>query len=149
MCLFIGPMVRQGNYYLKGYDHYDMLRTLEDMYDLPYAGNSANGHTIDEIWMTSVGVSDLIPSSISATVYPNPLTDHSLLVISGYPENNNNNLYLLVFDIEGKRINEEVIHLIPGTNSYAFRKNGLSNGIYTFQIRNEKNLLHSGKVVID
>ena len=149
MCLFIGPMVRQGNYYLKSYNHYDLLHTLEEMYSLPHVANSINGQTIDEIWISSLNVRNLTPASISASVYPNPLTDNSQIVISTDPGNSDSNMHLLIFDIAGRLMNDEIIHLMPGANSYAFRKEGLSNGIYTFQVRNEKNLLGSGKVVVD
>ncbi len=150
MCLFIGPMVRQGNYYLNRYNHYDLLHTLEDMFTLPYSGNSANAKAINEIWMTSVSVNDLIPSFITGSIYPNPLSDNSRIVLSSDPGNNNiNEMLFKIFDINRKLISEEVIYLIPGSKSYAFRKDGLSSGIYTFQIWNERNLRGTGKFVID
>ncbi len=149
LCLFIGPMVRQGNYYLNTYNLYDLLRTIEEMFKLPYSGNSANAKTISEIWMTSVSVNDLMPSLITGTVYPNPLTDNSRIVLSSEPGNDNNEMLFKIFDINRKQISEEVIYLLPGSKSYAFRKDGLSSGIYTFQIWNEKNLRGSGKFVVD
>ena len=31
-------------------NHYNVLRTIEDMYELPYAGNAANVNTITDCW---------------------------------------------------------------------------------------------------
>ncbi|HZN65331.1 MAG TPA: alkaline phosphatase family protein [Tepidisphaeraceae bacterium] len=50
--LFVGPMVKPGRYNTR-YDHYDLLRTLEDMFDLPHLGRSADrrgGTPITEVW---------------------------------------------------------------------------------------------------
>ncbi len=41
LTLLVGPMIRPGLYDQK-IDHHSLLRTLEDMYGLGYAGNSAN-----------------------------------------------------------------------------------------------------------
>jgi len=50
--IFEGPMVRPGQY-TENITHYNMLRTLEDMYNLPYAGQSATAAPITDIWTTS------------------------------------------------------------------------------------------------
>ena len=47
--IFVGPMVRKG-VYARRIDHYDVLRTILEMYSLPPLGRSANARTIDEIW---------------------------------------------------------------------------------------------------
>jgi hypothetical protein len=47
--LFIGPMVNPG-FYNEHITHYNVLRTIEDMYGLPYAGASANVAPITDIW---------------------------------------------------------------------------------------------------
>jgi acid phosphatase len=48
--LFVGPMVRQGNYD-EPIDHLRVLRTLEDMYGLPHLGNSGKAEPITDVWM--------------------------------------------------------------------------------------------------
>jgi phosphatidylinositol-3-phosphatase len=50
--LFWGPMVKTGIYNEK-IGHYNILRTLEEMYNLPYAGESANVAPIIDCWQTS------------------------------------------------------------------------------------------------
>jgi len=47
--IFVGPMVKTGNYGVK-VNHYNVLRTLEAMYRLPYANQSASVATITNIW---------------------------------------------------------------------------------------------------
>lgn len=47
--IFVGPMVKPGNYNEK-INHFNVLRTLEDMYGLPYVGNSSTATPIIDIW---------------------------------------------------------------------------------------------------
>jgi PKD repeat protein len=47
--LFIGPMVTPGNY-PETINHYNLLRTLEDMYGLGYAGAAASANPITDVW---------------------------------------------------------------------------------------------------
>ena len=49
--LMVGPMVQPGRY--GGHlTHYNLARTLEDMFDLPYAGRTANVRPIAHVWST-------------------------------------------------------------------------------------------------
>jgi len=47
--IFVGPMVKAGQY-SESINHYNILRTLEAIYGLPFANNSANVATITDIW---------------------------------------------------------------------------------------------------
>jgi hypothetical protein len=47
--IFVGPMVRAGQYNMQ-VNHYSVLRTLETMYGLPYANQSAHAAPITHIW---------------------------------------------------------------------------------------------------
>jgi hypothetical protein len=47
--LVVGPMVQSGQYD-EAINHYTLLRTIEDMYGLPYAGHSADVDPIMDIW---------------------------------------------------------------------------------------------------
>jgi hypothetical protein len=47
--LFVGPMVLTGQYG-ETINHFNVLRTLEDMYGLPQAGASAGAAAITDIW---------------------------------------------------------------------------------------------------
>jgi hypothetical protein len=47
--VMVGPMVRHGTYG-KTYTHFNLLRTIEDMYDLPKLGGSATAKPITGMW---------------------------------------------------------------------------------------------------
>ena len=47
--LFVGPMVQVGRYEQR-ITHYNVLRTIEDLYGLPHAGASADAAPIIQIW---------------------------------------------------------------------------------------------------
>lgn len=47
--IFIGPMVKRGTYN-KRIDHYNVLRTIEEMYGLSLMGNTVNAEPIRNIW---------------------------------------------------------------------------------------------------
>lgn len=149
MCLFIGPMVRQGNYFMKGYDHYDLLHTLEDMFDLPYAGNSINAQSIDEIWFSTVDVPALDRNIDKAIVFPNPVSDFSMIRFSEELLMNDDQMHFFLIDVNGRIVSDEIIQVIPGIKSYAFRKDYLPGGIYSFLVRNERTIFGSGKVILN
>jgi hypothetical protein len=50
--IFAGQMVKAGHYNER-VDHFTLLRTLEGMYGLPYAGQSANASAITDIWVAA------------------------------------------------------------------------------------------------
>jgi len=50
--LFYGQQVKQSTY-TEHIDHFDVLRTIEDMYGLPYAGAAASATPITGCWTTS------------------------------------------------------------------------------------------------
>ena len=49
--LFLGKMVKGGNYNEK-VNHYNLLRTVEEMYHLPFAGESKSSAAIKDCWIT-------------------------------------------------------------------------------------------------
>jgi phosphoesterase family protein/Big-like domain-containing protein len=70
--MFIGPMVQPGQYF-GCINHYTVLRTLEDMFGLPYAGESANAAPILNIWTTgSAGLTAELTSPENGAVFAEP-----------------------------------------------------------------------------
>ncbi len=49
--IFFGQMVKGGSYNEK-INHYSLLRTIEEMYHLPFSGESRSAKTIEECWTT-------------------------------------------------------------------------------------------------
>jgi len=52
--LFVGPMVQAGRYEQR-ITHYNVLRTIEDLYGLSHAGASADAAPITQIWKLAPG----------------------------------------------------------------------------------------------
>ena len=61
--VFVGPMVAAGQY-SEHINHYNVLRTVEDMYGLSYAGASATATPITDCWAASVPVA---PANLTAS----------------------------------------------------------------------------------
>lgn len=150
MCLFIGQMVQNGSYAANTYNHYDLLRTLEDMFTLPHAGNAATATPIEEIWKsTSVGITSISDINF-AGVYPNPVTDYSQIVFENKNrDQNNKEIHLVISDIAGRIKSDEVVTLLPGRNNYAFRREGFSSGLYTFMLLDENAVIGKGKLIVN
>jgi hypothetical protein len=53
--LFVGEKVKHGSYNQK-IDHYIVLRTIEEMYGLPYTDSSAASSAIRDVWKKSTGI---------------------------------------------------------------------------------------------
>jgi hypothetical protein len=69
--IFEGPMVQVGQY-SENINHFNILRTLEDMYNLPYAGQSASVASITDIWLTGGPTATPTATSIPGTLTPTP-----------------------------------------------------------------------------
>jgi acid phosphatase len=59
LTFFTGSNIKSGSYNQK-ITHYNVLRTIEDLYALPYAGASADSLPIQNIWLTSLPIRSLI-----------------------------------------------------------------------------------------
>jgi acid phosphatase len=66
--LFVGPMVKPGVYKEK-ISHYNLLRTVEDMYGLGYAGASASAVPITDTWTSAAAIasSTAQPAAVFST----------------------------------------------------------------------------------
>jgi phosphatidylinositol-3-phosphatase len=69
--IFNGPMVKSGEY-ADTINHYTVLRTIEDMYGLPYACNAATALTITDCWNSLTAVAEPVEGNINFSIYPNP-----------------------------------------------------------------------------
>jgi hypothetical protein len=52
--IFVGQMVNSGQYN-ELINHYNVLRTIEDMYGLPYLGKTSTANPITDIWVVPGG----------------------------------------------------------------------------------------------
>jgi hypothetical protein len=75
--IFVGPMVTTGQY-SEQINHFNMLRTMEDMFDLPHAGGSGSVLPIVDVWVTGTGTPTAIPTaSATATTPPASTATHT------------------------------------------------------------------------
>jgi hypothetical protein len=72
--IFTGLMVKAGTY-ADSINHYSVLRTIEDMYKLPYAGNAAEALPITNCWKGTNTVNEQYPGNEEVFIYPNPARD--------------------------------------------------------------------------
>jgi hypothetical protein len=82
--IFVGQMVVPGQY-SESINHFNLLRTLEDMYNLPYAGVSGNYQPITDVWIVGPPTPTPTPTPVesptptptataTATATPTPCT---------------------------------------------------------------------------
>jgi tricorn protease-like protein len=87
-------------------------------------------------------MSSEIPEGLTATIYPNPFSEQAIMKIP-------NNRYLAasirIFDVLGDQIFPE---LTPCAEGFIISKDNLKNGIYFYEIRNEKVKIASGKFAV-
>src|SRR5258708_6951662 len=83
--IFVGPMVKQGQF-TETINHFNVLRTLEDLYGLTRVGSAATANTISEVWKVAspdfaVAAS---PASLSVTQGTSGSTTVSTTVSGGF-----------------------------------------------------------------
>lgn len=139
MTFFVGPMVKQGKY-SSHINHYNVLRTLEDMYGLNYAGASSTVNPITDCWNlnktapespTGIG-SDGSKSEKPLSVFPNPVTDNNIHI-----NLNNNflgNVNLLLFDIQGKKVKDLKIEKVSSEMDLPLEVPEMAKGTYILEV---------------
>jgi hypothetical protein len=108
-------------------NHYNVLRTVEDMYALSYAGASATATPISDIWTTS-GATPAAPSNLTATA---AVADQINL---GWTDNSSNESGFLV-ERSTDNVNFTQIASL-GSNVTSYSDTGLTTGTtYYYRVR--------------
>jgi Phosphoesterase family/Bacterial Ig domain len=83
--IFVGPMVKQGQF-TETINHFNVLRTLEDLYGLTHAGSAATATTISDVWRTATPdfTVSASPASLSVTQGSSGTTTISTTVSGGF-----------------------------------------------------------------
>lgn len=141
--VFVGENVVQGQY-SETIDHYSILRTLEDMYGLPYAGSSATSTPITDCWIpTSTGIKNVEKSEI-LNLFQNPVSESISL---DFYSKKQQNIKIVITDLLSKtfvNINKEVQ---VGNNNIQISTEHLAAGTYLINVvSTEKNVVR--KVVV-
>jgi phosphatidylinositol-3-phosphatase len=133
--IFTGMMVN-GGVYSDSINHYSVLRTIEDIYGLPYAGNAASALPITSCWKEVNEINEP-ECAEEVTIYPNPASDFIYI-------DNSNGSQLELFSLEGKlRFSG-----FAGNNHFCLDVSNLQKGVYTLIVSSESGL-NSAKVVVD
>ena len=146
-CIFVGPMIEPGNYATLGHDHYDFLRTLEEMYSLPYSGNSGTAEPIGEIWRLNSSVNTVSENLWTVKIAPNPITQDSKIILENAEINSPTDFYL--FNLLGAEVLHEQLRPLSGPVSIPLKPEDFSKGLYIYKIRSKGTVLASGKLLID
>jgi uncharacterized membrane protein len=83
--IFVGPMVKQGQF-TETINHFNVLRTLEDLYGLTHAGSAATATTISDVWKSATPdfTVSASPASLSVTQGSSGSTAISTTVSGGF-----------------------------------------------------------------
>lgn len=140
--IFTGSMVAAGQY-SAGINHYNVLRTIEDMYGLVHSGAAASATPIHGCWLNGYRMAD--PERQKAeplSLYPNPAFDHFTI---DYSLEENSNVTISISNIFGQKVYSDTkSEQEPGTynREISLADLNLSRGIYFVEMLvNEKRFI--------
>lgn len=141
--MFIGPMVTGGTYSTH-INHYNVLRTLEDIYSLPYCDSSAFYQPIDDCWKLIAGIVDTKVNK-PVSVYPVPASGHLNVYVSSEQEDN---VVISITNILGSMLHNQTASIHPGPNSVTIDTEKFVSGTYFVSIRSP-NINIRKKIVLE
>lgn len=98
--IFVGQMVKGGSY-AENITHYNVLRTIEDIYGLPECANSSSVNPITDIWRgNATGLKQLSFNNKDLSIYPNPSSGQFTIK----PKGNENGSSVEVYSALGEKI---------------------------------------------
>ena len=144
--MFIGQMV-QGGSYSTHITHYSVLRTIEDMYGLPYCDSSAYASPITNIWKsTTTGVDQNIKvNNDIVNIWPVPAKQNLNVSLSSTVTEK---ALISIYDFTGRITMEEEIAIKNGDNSYTLDIQRMNSGIYTVKISSPTRII-CRKIVLE
>lgn len=142
LTLFVGEMIKGGTYstYI---DHYSVLRTLEDMYELPYCDSSAYASPIADCWLPiSSGIYENTKVE-QPIVYPNPT--RGVFQIQNVESKVQ---YIKIYTIYGECIYESpTTSSIPTGSGIQINLSSQPDGIYFLQVKTDQGIKNQ-KIII-
>jgi phosphatidylinositol-3-phosphatase len=138
--VFSGEMVTSGTY-ATTINHHNILRTIEEMYGLPFAGNSANVPSIHGCWTNGFRVAFEETTTVNGLqIFPNPF-DNELKV--QFEAEANDHVLISISDITGRAIlshREEFSEQGLKTISLNTDAQNFPAGIYIVTVQTENHL---------
>ena len=107
---------------------------------------------VDSLGIINPYVSQIIQPELplnEITVYPNPFIDHTIIEIKLADLHGSNKLSFVMYDIYGRAVN---IVDLPQSSSreikYQLYRNGLTSGLYFYNVIQGNEIISRGKVII-
>ncbi len=135
--LLIGEKVQAGTY-TQILNHYNLLRTREDMFGLHYCGARASATSIDFCWARPSGISPGSPIKHTSALelgqnYPNPFNPSTRIT---YTLKTAGMVKITVFDIMGRVVSTLVNESQDqGAHSVVFNADKLAGGLYFYTLQ--------------
>ena len=128
--VFVGANVLSGQY-SEAINHYSILRTLEDMYGLPHAGNSSTAIPITDCWIPLTTQISEKEKTENLLMYPNPATENITLFF--YTEKSQN-IKVSITDLLFKPVLIIEKPVFIGSNSIEVPTEKLAAGTYFINV---------------
>src|SRR5271156_3882240 len=106
---------------------YNLLHTIESMYGLGHAGNSATSTSITDCWLTATGVNSIASANYTFTVMPNPASD---VINFNCSATLNTPVTITVFDATGRIAGK---YMMTNTN-LEISTSAFAQGVYSYSI---------------
>lgn len=130
--LFTGEMVKAGEY-SDSINHYSVLRTIEDMYGLPYTCNAASAVPITNCWNTT-GIDNRINEiKNSLLIFPNPGRGSFHIWMKNI--NPGTLCKIKIYNAFGKKVYEQEKNC---SVSEEINLEGVTPGVYYLQVRHDQ-----------
>ncbi|MCP4441434.1 MAG: T9SS type A sorting domain-containing protein [Aureispira sp.] len=113
-------------------------------YNSPIITNTTY-HTIGDNFVSVIltGVDEvLVDKDIEVKFYPNPFEEEAILEVVG---GNYQDLELVVYDITGREVSQ---YISTGNQKIQIQRKDLPSGIYIYQLKGDRELISTGKVII-
>jgi hypothetical protein len=143
--LFIGSMVKHGSY-SENISFLNVLRTIEDMYQLPTCAGSSSATDITDVWKSNSGTANEVNSFNSLNVWPVPAKD--LLHLDIHSSSFSENAVMTVYDLTGRKMMEQNMTLQEGENNFSVKVPVLVPGVYYMSL-NGRDINCSKKIIIE
>ena len=128
--IFVGANVLKG-VYTEHINHYNILRTIEDMYGLPYAGNSSTALPITNCWISNTTEIQNSKTNVIINLFPNP-TNESLTI--NFYSNIPQIIKINVTDLLSRTIINSSNEVHVGNNKITLPSEGLASGTYIVNV---------------
>ena len=123
--IFSGPMILSGQYSTM-LNHYSLLHTIEQIYGLPFIGDSLNYAPVSSCWKNPNSLNNIIKKDVS--IYPNRANNFFYVELSDYLEANAE-----IYNLKGELIQSNPLI----SNKTEINIDGLVSGFYMVKIKNK------------